>query len=91
VIGQSIVPKLLVIGQPDTITTNVQDEINDIQQFGDFVDVMVGADASREAVLHGLQQHSWAHFACHGHLGDNSNHFMHHLNFMNEITSLCLI
>ena len=76
VIGQSIVPKLLVIRQSDTESlTNVQDEINDIQQFGNFVDVMVGANASCEAVLHGLQQHSWAHFACHGHLGDNFQPF----------------
>lgn len=54
--GQSIVPKL-VIGQPgmDTLTS-VQDEINDIQQFGEFVDIVLlaGADASRDNVLHGL-------------------------------------
>jgi CHAT domain-containing protein len=76
VIDQSTVPKLLVIGQPDTeALINVQDEINDIQQLCDFVDVIVGADASHDAVIHGLQQHSWAHFACHGHLGDNSQPF----------------
>ena len=54
--GQSIVPKL-VIGQPgmDTLTS-VQDEINDIRQFGEFVDIVLlaGADASRDNVLHGL-------------------------------------
>ena len=76
VIGQSIVPKLLVIGQPDTESlSNVQDEIDGIQQFGDFVDVMVGADASCEAVLHGLQEHSWAHFACHGSLGHQGDDY----------------
>ena len=94
VIGQSIVPKLLVIGQPDTESlANVQDEINNIQQLGDFVDVLVGANGSCEAVLHGLQQHSWAHFACHGLLGDNSQPF--HASFQlhdeNHLTLLDLI
>ena len=94
VIGQSIVPKLLVIGQPDTESLKgVQDEIDNIQQFGDFVDVMVGADASCETVLHGLQQHSWAHFACHGHLGDNSQpfHASFQLHDKNHLTLLDLI
>ena len=94
VIGQSIVPKLLVIGQPDTESlTNVQDEINDIQQFGDFVDVMVGANTSHEAVLHGLQQHLWAHFACHGCLGDifQPFHASFQLHDENHLTLLDLI
>jgi CHAT domain-containing protein len=97
VIGQSIVPKLLVIGQPDTESlANVKDEINDIQQFGDFVDVMVGEDASPEAVIHGLQQHSWAHFACHGHLEREGDYFQpFHASFKlhdeNHLTLLDLI
>jgi len=73
-VDQSVVPKLLVIGQPDTLP-NVQVEIDNVRQLGDFVDVMVGADATRETVLDSLQQHSWAHFACHGHLGDNGQPF----------------
>ena len=39
------------------------------------MDVIVSADASPDAVLHGLQQHSWVHFACHGHMEDNSQPF----------------
>jgi CHAT domain-containing protein len=74
-IGRSIVPKLLVIGQPGAALPNVQNEIHDIQQFGDFVDVILGEHANRDGVIRGLQQHSWAHFACHGHLGDNSQPF----------------
>jgi len=74
-VGQSIVPKLLLIGQPGETLRNVQDEIDNVRQLGDFVDVIVGADACRDAVLHGLRQHSWAHFACHGHLGNNSQPF----------------
>jgi len=74
IIDQSIIPRLLVIGQPQTLP-NVQDEIDHVQQLGDFVDVLVGADASRETVLHGLQEHSWSHFACHGRLGENGKPF----------------
>jgi tetratricopeptide (TPR) repeat protein/CHAT domain-containing protein len=75
-VGQSIIPKkLLLIGQPGETLLNVQDEIDNIRQLGDFVDVIVGIDASRDAVLRGLQGHSWAHFACHGRLGDNSQPF----------------
>jgi CHAT domain-containing protein len=76
--GQSVVPKLLVIGQPGEALRalpHVQAEIDDVQQLGEFVDVLVGPEANREEVLHGLQQHSWAHFACHGHLGDNTQPF----------------
>jgi CHAT domain-containing protein len=54
---------------------NVQNEIDNIRRLGDFVDVIVGADANRDRVVHGLQQHSWAHFSCHGHLGDKSQPF----------------
>jgi len=75
IINQSIVPKLLVIGQPGETLPNVQDEINYVRQLGDFVDVIVGPDASRDSVLRGLHQHSWAHFSCHGHLGDNGEAF----------------
>ena len=90
VIGQSNVPKLLVIGQHDTESLkNVQDEINEIQQYGDFVDVMVGADASCKTVIQGLQQHSWAHFACHGHLGDNFQPF--HASFKLHDENLTLL
>ena len=94
VIGQSNVPRLLVIGQPDTESlANVQDEINDIQQLGEFVNVLVGVNASHEAVLHGLQEHSWAHFACHGHPGDNFQPFCasFQLHDKSQLTLLDLI
>jgi len=74
-LDQSAVPKLLVIGQPGKSLPNVQEEIDNIQQLGDFVDVIVGTEAKHDKVLHSLQQHSWAHFACHGHLGDNAQPF----------------
>ena len=74
-IHRSTVPKLLVIGQPSDELPMVQNEIDGVQQLGDFVDVIVGMDASRDAVIRGLQQHSWVHLACHGHMGDISQPF----------------
>ena len=73
--GQFSVPKLLVVGQPGETLPNVEVEIDHLCQLGDFVDVLVGAEANHDQVLHGLQQHSWAHFACHGHLGDITQPF----------------
>jgi CHAT domain-containing protein/tetratricopeptide (TPR) repeat protein len=73
--SHSVIPKLLVIGQPGEELPNVQVEIDNVRQLGDFVDVLVGAEANRDQVLYGLQQHSWAHFACHGHLGRNAQPF----------------
>jgi CHAT domain-containing protein len=72
---QYVVPKLLVVGQPGEALPNVKAEIDNLQQLGDFVDVLVGAEANPDQVLHALQQHSWAHFACHGHLGDITKPF----------------
>lgn len=73
--GQFIIPKLLVVGQPGETLPSVQAEIDDLQQLGDFVDVLVGTEANPNQVLSSLQKHSWAHFACHGHLGDITQPF----------------
>jgi CHAT domain-containing protein len=73
--GQFVVPRLLVVGQPGETLPNVEAEINNLRQLGDFVNVLVGAEANRDKVLRGLQQHSWTHFACHGHLGDITQPF----------------
>ena len=70
-----VVPKLLVVGQPGEALPNVEAEIDNLRQLGDFVDVLVGTEANHDKVLRGLQQHSWAHFACHGHLGDITQPF----------------
>jgi CHAT domain-containing protein len=67
-------PKLLVIGQPGKTLPNVEKEISQIQKVGGFVDVLIGADANCDTVIHGLQQHSWVHFACHGHLDNQPFH-----------------
>ncbi len=63
----------------DKSLPNVQSEIDNVQQLGDFVGVdvgvIVGAEANRDAILLGLREHSWAHFACHGYLGNNAQPF----------------
>ena len=76
-VREPIVPKLLCIGQPGDGVSNVHDEIDSVRQLGDFVNVMVGTDVNRETVLHGLQQHSWVHFACPSHLGDDNTQPLH--------------
>ena len=73
--GQSVIPKLLVVGQPSEELQNVQAEIDNLRQLSDFMDVLVGSEANCDKVLRGLQQHPWAHFACHGHLGNNTQPF----------------
>lgn len=62
-------PRILVVGQPgDKTLPSVQEEISIIRRLGDFVDILVDTEADHSSVIEGLQQHSWAHFACHGHL-----------------------
>ncbi|KDR67678.1 hypothetical protein GALMADRAFT_105637 [Galerina marginata CBS 339.88] len=75
-IFQAVAPKLVVVGQPGDDLLNVGEEIGVIQQLGGSVDVVSGARATRKTVLRVLQHHSWAHFACHGHLGDKENPFL---------------
>ena len=88
-----VVPKLLVVGQPGEALPNVETEIGNLQQLGDFVDVLVGTEANHDKVLCGLQQHSWAHFACHGRLGDITQPFRasFELHGGRSLTSLELI
>jgi hypothetical protein len=64
---KNIVPKLLVIGQPDDGSIPaVEEEVRRIQTAAPSVDVLVNEDANKAATLSGLQNHSWVHFACHG-------------------------
>ncbi|KDR68042.1 hypothetical protein GALMADRAFT_146776, partial [Galerina marginata CBS 339.88] len=75
-IPQAVAPKLVVVGQPGEDLPSIQEEIGIIQQLGDSVDIITGARANRKTVLRVLQHHSWAHFACHGHLGDKDKPFL---------------
>jgi CHAT domain-containing protein len=46
----------------------VREELRRIQSLGNSIDVLLGEQANRETLLPHLQQYSWVHFACHGHL-----------------------
>lgn len=58
-------PRLLIIGQPQTLPM-VEPEIEGIRAIDNFADVLLGAQATSDAVLSELRTHSWIHFACHG-------------------------
>ena len=86
-------PNLLVIAQPDVTLPKVKEEIGHIQRLSkDNADIRVleGQDANHDTVLSGLRSHSWAHFACHGHLNDQPFHssFQLHDNSRLELVKL---
>ncbi|GAA3268824.1 hypothetical protein GCM10020218_008570 [Dactylosporangium vinaceum] len=63
--------RMLFVGMPDTPgqeplpNVDIERELLD-EMFGDACTSLVGDGATRDAVLTGLVDHSWAHFACHG-------------------------
>jgi len=65
-------PKLLAMGQPNDNfewkLPEVREELRRIQSLGNSVDIMLGEQANRATLLPCLQQFSWVHFVCHGHL-----------------------
>ena len=67
-------PNLLVIAQPDETLPMVNEEIGHIQRVLNNADILEGRDANHDTVLSGLRTHSWAHFACHGHLNAQPFH-----------------
>ena len=86
-------PSLLVIAQSDEILPKVKEEIGRIQRLSkDNADIRVleGQDANHDTVLSGLRNHSWVHFACHGHLNDQPFHssFQLHNNSRLELVKL---
>ncbi|KAG8927782.1 hypothetical protein FRC02_007767 [Tulasnella sp. 418] len=76
-------PRLLVIAQPRTPgqegIPKVKEEIGRIQTLVKSVDVLLGEKATHQAVLNGLGDHSWVHFACHASqkVGDPFNSRFH--------------
>jgi len=46
--------------------SNVREEVQRIQSLGSSVDVLLGEQANREAILRCLPQYPWLHFSCHG-------------------------
>jgi len=83
--SKSTIPKLLIIGQPGKSLPKVQEELHVIQQLGSFVNILVGEQANCNTVLSGLQEHSWAHFACHGHLDSENQPFHSSFELYNDM------
>ncbi|KAJ7743149.1 CHAT domain-containing protein [Mycena metata] len=57
--------QMLVVGQPAEDLPNVGAEVGEVASQGAFVNTLVGEAATPLRVLAALQQHSYAHFACH--------------------------
>ncbi|KAG8897657.1 hypothetical protein FRB99_008006 [Tulasnella sp. 403] len=70
----SSIPSLLVVAQPDTpgeITLDgVLDEVDCIKALAPNACILSHDRGTRDAVLGGIAQHQWVHFACHGHLNN---------------------
>jgi tetratricopeptide (TPR) repeat protein/CHAT domain-containing protein len=64
--------KVFLVSQPDVTIPKVFQEIEIIKGFVEDITSCSGMDAHKEAVLAGLQSHPWVHFACHGHLEEES-------------------
>ncbi|KAH9474316.1 hypothetical protein JR316_0012774 [Psilocybe cubensis] len=78
------VPKLLVVGQSGKDLHRVKNEVDVIRRYEDNVDVLMDSEATRNAVLSGIMDHSRVHLACHGHLGDDNQPFRSSFELYNE-------
>jgi CHAT domain-containing protein len=74
ILPRSTDPNLLVIAQPDDTLPEVEEEISRIRRLTNNVDILKGPEANHDTVLSSLRNHSWAHFACHGHLNNQPFH-----------------
>ena len=84
-------PNLLVIAQPDDTLPEVEKEISHIQKLANNVHVLKGPEANHNTVLSSLRNHSWAHFACHGHLNNQPFQSSFRLHNYNHLTLIDLI
>ncbi|KAH9474328.1 hypothetical protein JR316_0012786 [Psilocybe cubensis] len=76
--------KLLVVGQSGKDLHRVKNEVDVIRRYEDSVDVLMDSEATRNAVLSGIMDHSRVHLACHGHLGDDNQPFRSSFELYNE-------
>lgn len=85
-------PRLLVVGQPgDPTLPSVQKELKIVQEIGCVADVLVDEHAMRDLVIQGLRTHTWAHFACHGHLDKQPFLSSFELHNKQQLTLLALM
>ncbi|EJC97708.1 TPR-like protein [Fomitiporia mediterranea MF3/22] len=69
--GNSIEPKLLVVGDTKTLNSTRQEIRNIRNCTGESIlerTMLLDNKASRSTVMENLQKATWIHFACHGHL-----------------------
>ncbi|KAH9474305.1 hypothetical protein JR316_0012763 [Psilocybe cubensis] len=86
------VPKLLVVGQPGPDLQSIQDEVDAIKMHGYQASILMGQEATPDIVLSALKEHSWAHLACHGNLGEYNQLFRTHFELSGgKLTLLDLI
>ncbi|EJD03358.1 TPR-like protein [Fomitiporia mediterranea MF3/22] len=64
--GHEDEPTVLVIG--DVSLRSAKQEISNIRNCGVSTKLLVNKTVSREAVIRALQETTWVHFVCHGHL-----------------------
>jgi len=88
---RSTVPNLLFIGQEDDTIPKVAEELRRIRCIGGLVNVLSGENVSQDTVLSGLQQHPWAHFACHGLLNAQPFHSSFQLHNEEHLTLINII
>jgi tetratricopeptide (TPR) repeat protein len=91
IVPRSTDPNLLVIAQPDETLPEVKEEIRCIEQLLNNVDVLEGPKADQDTVLSGLRNHSWVHFACHGHLNNQPFHSSFQLHNHSRLALVDLI
>ena len=67
-------PSILLVAQPDTLP-GAFGEIEAIKAIKTSVTTLISAMAAPETVLEGLRDHRFAHFVCHGLLGEEGKPF----------------
>ncbi|KAH9003582.1 CHAT domain-containing protein [Lactarius hatsudake] len=61
---------LLLVAQPEDSLPGLQEEMKIVQRLQMPVTTLSSAEVTKTAVLENLQNHTLAHFACHGNLGE---------------------
>lgn len=89
------VPKLLVVAQANTPNLrpipNVTNEMATIIKYAPQADILADGQGTRAAVLQGIANHRWVHFACHGSQGQASPFLSHFSVYDGAVTLLDLI
>ncbi|KAG9011713.1 hypothetical protein FRB94_007946 [Tulasnella sp. JGI-2019a] len=89
------VPRILMVGMIQTpgeaSLPCVSEEIARIQKASESVTVLEGPAATRDEILSHLNDHSWAHFACHGFQDEKNAFDSHFLLVQKRLTLLDIL